>query len=320
MSELLRTKPSSIVGRITGAREFGIFVFLLAVYVSLLMLKPRFRALESQLLVARQFSSFGIIAVGMTMVIITGGIDLSVGSVLAVASCSMGKLVERGMNVWAAVGVGLAIGAFCGFLNGLTITRLRTPPFIATLGMMGIARGATYLITRATYSILPDEFVDFLGYGWWLGVPVPVWAMAVVAAAGLIFLRHTTTGRFIYAIGGNEEAARLSGIKVERVKLIVYTITGLLAGLGGMVMAARTNTAQPDAGVGDELSVIAAVIVGGTSLMGGEGSVLGTIIGAAILGIIPCALTLFRMPADWKYVAVGAVVIIAVAMERLKKR
>lgn len=302
------------------AKEFWILLFLLSVYIFLFILKPQFRNLDNQLVVVRQFSWIAIIAVGMTMVIITAGIDLSIGSVLALAACSMGKLVEHGMNVWIGVVLGLAIGAACGLLNGLAITKLKIPPFIATLGMMGMARGATFVVTRSTYSILPDALVNSVGRGSLLGVPVPVWIMAAVAVWGAVLLRHTTMGRYIYAIGGNEEAARLSGIRVDRVKIIVYTITGLLAGLGGMVLAARSNTAQPTFGLGSELNVIAAVIVGGTSLMGGEGSVTGTVIGAAILGIIPCALILFFIPADWQYIAVGAVIIIAVALDRLKKR
>jgi len=319
MVEKLRTKPMLTLQRITRAREFAIALFLLGIFIFLLILKPQFRELDKQLMVARQFSWIAIIAVGMTMVIITAGIDLSVGAILALAACSMGKLVEHGTNMWVALALGLLIGAGCGFLNGLTITKLKIPPFIATLGMMGMARGITYVVTKATYSILPPELVNLLGWGMWLGVPVPVWIMAAVAIGGSVFLRHTTTGRYIYAIGGNEEAARLSGIRVDRVKLIVYTLTGFLAGLGGMVLAARSNTAQPTAGLGSELSVIAAVIVGGTSLMGGEGTVLGTVIGAAILGIIPCGLILFHFPAEWEYVAVGAVIIFAVAMDRLKK-
>jgi ribose transport system permease protein len=320
MPQELRTTPLSVVQRVMRAKEFWIFLFLLSVYLFLFILKPHFRRLDNQLIVVRQFSWIAIIAVGMTMVIITAGIDLSVGSVLALSACSMGKLVEHGMNVWAAVALGLLIGAACGFLNGLTVTKLKIPPFIATLGMMGMARGATFVVTRSTYSMLPAELVDSVGRGSWLGVPVPVLIMAAVAVAGSILLRHTTMGRYIYAIGGNEEAARLSGIRVDRVKLAVYSITGLLAGLGGMVLAARSNTAQPTFGLGSELNVIAAVIVGGTSLMGGEGSVPGTVIGAAILGIIPCALILFYIPADWQYIAVGAVIIIAVALDQLKKR
>ncbi len=320
MERPLHAGVLSTIQRVSRAREFGIFVFFLAVYIFLLVLKPPFRELDKQLMVARQFSWIAIIAVGMTMVIVTGGIDLSIGSVLALAACSMGKLIEQGVPVWGAVGMGLLIGAFCGFLSGLAITRLKLPPFIATLGMMGMARGITYVVTKSTYSILPPELVEFLGWGRWFGVPHPVWIMAVVVAAGSVFLRHTATGRYIYAIGGNEEAARLSGITVDRVKLIVYTLTGFLAALGGMILAARSNTAQPTAGLGSELSVIAAVVVGGTSLMGGEGSVLGTVIGAAILGIIPCGLILFRFPAEWEYVTVGAVIIAAVALDRLKKR
>jgi len=320
MVEDIRGGFWSAVRRIGRAREIGIFLFLVGVYFFLFILKPQFRELDKQLMVARQFSWIAIIAVGMTMIIITEGIDLSVGSVLALAACSMGKLVEQGAGVWTAVGFGLLIGAVCGFLNGLAITKLRLPPFIATLGMMGMARGITYVVTKARYSILPNELVDVLGWGRWLGVPVPVWIMAVVAIVGSIFLRHTTTGRYIYSIGGNEEAARLSGIRVDRVKLIVYTLTGFLAGLGGMVLAARSNTAQPTAGLGSELNVIAAVIVGGTSLSGGEGSVLGTVIGAAILGIIPCGLILFKFPPEWEYVTVGIVIIFAVALDRLKRR
>lgn len=320
MPEEIRTKQLSAIARVMRAKEFWILLFLLSVYIFLFILKPQFRNLDNQLVVVRQFSWIAIIAVGMTMVIITAGIDLSIGSVLALAACSMGKLVEHGMNVWIGVILGLAIGAACGLLNGLAITKLKIPPFIATLGMMGMARGATFVVTRSTYSILPDVLVNSVGRGSLLGVPVPVWIMALVAVGGAVLLRHTTMGRYIYAIGGNEEAARLSGIRVDRVKIIVYTITGLLAGLGGMVLAARSNTAQPTFGLGSELNVIAAVIVGGTSLMGGEGSVTGTIIGAAILGIIPCALILFFIPADWQYIAVGAVIIIAVALDRLKKR
>lgn len=320
MAQGLHKKSLAVAQRVIRAREFAIFLFLLTVLVFLGIQKPQFRELEMQLMVARQFSWIAIIAVGMTMVIITAGIDLSVGSVLALAACCMGKLVEHGTNIWLAVALGLVIGAACGFVNGLNVTKLKIPPFIATLGMMGMARGMTYIITRSTYSILPPQLVNFLGWGWWLGVPVPVWIMAGVAAGGSVFLRHTTTGRYIYAIGGNEEAARLSGIKVDRVKIIVYMLTGFLAGLGGMVLASRSNTAQPTAGLGSELNVIAAVIVGGTSLMGGEGSVLGTVIGAAILGIIPCALLLFWIPAEWQYVAVGTVIIFAVALDQLKKR
>jgi len=320
MPEETRTRPLSAIGRIRRAKEFWIFLFLLAIYVFLLILKPQFRSPDNQFIVVRQFSWIAIIAVGMTMVIITAGIDLSIGSVLALAACSMGKLVEHGMNVWLGVLVGLAIGATCGFLNGLAITKLKIPPFIATLGMMAMARGATLIVTQSTYSILPDALVESVGRGTWWGVPVPVCIMAAVAVWGAILLRHTTMGRYIYAIGGNEQAAALSGIRVELVKLVVYTLTGFLAALAGIVVAARSGSAQPTAGIGSELNVIAAVIVGGTSLMGGEGSVIGTIIGAAILGIIPCALILFFIPADWQYIAVGAVIIIAVALDRLKKR
>ncbi len=320
MPERLRTRVLPAIGRVSRAREFGIFLFLLGVYFFLLILKPQFRELDKQLMVARQFSWIAIIAVGMTMVIITAGIDLSVGSVLALSACSMGKLVEAGANVWLAVLVGLVVGAACGFLNGTAITKLRIPPFIATLGMMGMARGMTYVVTKGWYKNLPQQLVRFLGEGEGLGVPVPVWIMAGVAVGGSVLLRHTTIGRYIYAIGGNEEAARLSGIKVDRVKLVVYMLTGFLAALAGMILAARSRTAQPTAGLGSELSVIAAVIVGGTSLMGGEGSVLGTVIGAAILGIIPCGLILFRFPAEWEYVAVGVVIIVAVALDQLKKR
>ena len=264
----------------------------------------------------------------MTLVVLTAGIDLSVGSVLACCGALSAGLLTRGISfpvldlfigftltgaILAAVLAGSAIGLF----NGWMITRFRVPPFVATLAMLTIARGLTMLYTEGhPISQLGSGFA-FIGSGSWAGLPVPVWIAAAVVLAAHVVTRMTRTGRYIYAIGGNEEAARLSGIDISSVKHRVYAITGGLAALGGLIVTARLDSAQPNAGSGYELDAIAAVVIGGTSLSGGRGSVAGTVMGAVIIGVLNNGLVLLNVSPFWQQVVKGSVILLAVIVDRM---
>jgi ribose transport system permease protein len=307
-------------------RETGILLVLVGLCLALAFRAPGFAEVENLLLVARQFSMFATMGVGMTMVILTGGIDLSVGSVLALSGCAAAKCMlwlapdaNTHAVVSAGIAAGLATGLACGLINGLIVAKVGIPPFIVTLGMMSIARGLVYVITRGWPMSVPDEFL-FLGQGRVWIVPVPVVCMVVIAAGGALLLSRTRFGRHTYAVGGNEEAARLSGISVESVKLLVYALCGLLAGFAGITTASYLMVAQPSSGITNELDVIAAVIVGGTSLAGGSGTVLGTVIGAALMGVLRNGLVLLGVSANWQLVPLGIVIIAAVVFDQLRQR
>ena len=307
-------------------RETGILLVLIGLCLVLAFATTGFAEVENLLLVARQFSMFATMGVGMTMVILTGGIDLSVGSVLALSGCAAAKCMlwltphaNAHVVVSAGIAAGLATGLACGLINGLIVAKVGIPPFIVTLGMMSIARGLVYVITRGWPVSVPDEFL-FLGQGRIWIVPVPVVCMVVIAVAGAVFLSRTGLGRHVYAVGGNEEAARLSGINVDSVKLLVYSLCGLLAGFAGVTTASYLMVAQPSSGLTNELDVIAAVIVGGTSLMGGSGTVLGTVVGAALMGVLRNGLVLLGVSANWQLVPLGIVIIAAVVFDQLRQR
>ena len=302
-----------------AVREMGILLVLVGMCIALTFTTPGFAEVDNLLLVARQFSMFATMGVGMTMVILTGGIDLSVGSVLALSGCAAAKCMlwlapygNAHVVVFAGILAGLAAGLLCGFANGLIVSKLSIPPFIVTLGMMSIARGRPVVE-------LPDAFF-FLGQGRIWIVPVPVVCMLVIAFVGAVFLARTRLGRNIYAVGGNEEAARLSGINVDKVKIVAYSLCGLLAGFAGVTTASHLSSAQPTSGLTNELDVIAAVIVGGTSLMGGSGTVLGTVIGAALMGVLRNGLILLGVSANWQLVPLGTVIIVAVVFDQLRQR
>jgi len=268
-------------------------------------------------MVLRQISFNTVLAVGMTFVILTAGIDLSVGSVLGLAECVLAWVMVKAdlaapAQVPAGMLAGLTVGAFCGLVNGFLVTAVRVPPFIATLGLMSAARGMALVITGGfSISPLPSAF-KFFGQGMLLGwIPVPALIAGAVAAVGWVILRYTPSGRYVYAIGGNEEAARLSGVPVARCKLGVYTFCGLLAGLTGLLLGARLGSARPTDGLGYELDAIAAVVIGGTSLMGGKGSVGQSVIGAAIMGVLRNGLVLLDVSAFWQQVIIGAVIVLA---------
>ena len=297
--------------------RFGLVLALIALVVILSALSDRFLTQSNIINVLRQISINAIIAAGMTVVIIGRGIDLSVGSLLALtgvvgASLAVGGL-PAGVAIAAAVGLGLAMGVF----NGAFVAYAGIAPFIVTLAGLTIFRGMALAFTDGRpVSGLPPAFMT-IGYGSFLGLPVPVWIMLGFLILTHVILRYTALGRAIYAIGGNEEAARLSGIPVRRVVLFTFAYSGLAAAIASMVLTGRLNSAQPSAGVMFELDAIAAVVVGGTSLFGGKGGVFGTLVGALIIGVINNGMNLLNVPSFYQQIVKGGVILAALLIERL---
>lgn len=293
---------------------------LVAVFVFLSIASPVFLTTNNLLNIGVQTSVTAILAIGMTMVIVTAGIDLSVGAVAALSGVLGAQMIaELGFPDVAAIAGGVAVGAVAGTINGVLIAYGRLAAFIATLGMMSVARGLVYLTTGANAVILPDGF-DWLGAGKLAGVPVPVILLAVLAIGGHLLLTRTRLGRYMYAIGSNEQAARLSGVPIRRYKVIVYAMAGGLAGLGGMIATSRTVSAQPNFGVGLELDVIAAVVIGGASLFGGQGTIAGTLIGAFLIGLIRNGAVLLDINTYWQSVLLGLLIWAGVSFDQIRRR
>lgn len=300
-------------------RQFGTLFGLLLLGVVLWILTPHFLTVSNLLNIAEQTAIIAIVAAGMTLVIITAGIDLSVGSVLAFAGVIMASLLRAG--VWAplALTAGVAAGFLCGLGNGLLITWGRLPPFIATLGMMSVARGAALLFTEGRpISGFADAF-RYLATGKLLGIPMPVIIMLAVYCIAHFLLTRTKLGRYTYAIGGNEEATILAGVNVRLYKTLIYGLSGVLSGLAAILLTARLNSAQPIAGMMYELDAIAATVIGGTSLLGGEGNVFGTLIGALIIGVLRNGLNLLSISSFTQQIVIGLVIIIAVLLDMTLK-
>ena len=306
--------------RILSGREAGTALGLLVLCVGLWIATPYFATTANLANVAEQSAVVGVIAIGMTFVILTGGIDLSVGSLVALAGVVIGGSLRSGLPVTVAVSLGLLTGAAAGMLNGLMITLGKLPPFIATLGMMSVARGGALMLSDGRpISGFPDS-LRAVATGNLLGVPAPVVLMLVLYAVAYVILTRTVAGRYVYAIGGNEEATKLAGVRVRFHKTVVYAISGLSAAVCATLLVARLNSAQPIAGMGYELDAIAAVVIGGTSLLGGTGSVIGTLIGALIMSVLRNGLNLLGVSSYLQQVAIGAVIIVAVLIDMALRR
>jgi len=301
------------------ARELGTLVGLVLLVGLLSFLTPHFLSVSNLLNVMEQTSINAVIALGMTFVILSGGIDLSVGSLLALAGVVLAWALQAGWPVPAAILAGLAVGAASGLVNGLLITKGRLPAFIATLGMMSIARGAALVFTSGRPISGFGAGFRQLSTARILGVPAPIVITIALYALGHFLLTRTRFGRYVYAIGGNEEATRLSGINAGFHKTMVYVLSGVASGLAAALLTARLNSAQPIAGINYELDAIAATVIGGTSLSGGVGTLHGTLIGALIMGVLRNGLNLLGTSSFFQQIVIGIVIITAVLVDSMLK-
>ncbi|WP_251047388.1 ribose ABC transporter permease [Planococcus sp. ISL-110] len=296
------------------------FIGLILIIVIITILNPGFLSVSNLMNVLRQVSINALIAFGMTFVILTGGIDLSVGATLALTGAVSAGMMASGMDPIFAMLLGLLLGAVLGAINGIIIAKGKVAPFIATLATMTIYRGLTLVYTDGRpISGLGDSLTfQMLGKGYFFGIPIPVVTMMVSFGILYFILKKTTFGRRVYAVGGNEEASILSGINSDRIKIYVYSLLGLLAALSALILTSRLNSAQPTAGEMFELDAIAAVVLGGTSLTGGRGWIVGTLIGALIIGVLNNGLNLIGVPSFFQQVVKGAVILLAVLLDRKK--
>ncbi|MEC2055227.1 ribose ABC transporter permease [Peribacillus psychrosaccharolyticus] len=301
-------------------QKFGPLFALILLFAIITVLNPSFLTPLNIMNLLRQISINALIAFGMTFIILTGGIDLSVGSILALSSALMAGMMVSGMDPILAIIVGVLLGTIMGVINGLLITKGKMAPFIATLASMTIFRGLTLVYTEGKPITGLGDSLGFqlLGRGYFFGIPVPAVTM-ILAFFMLWFLLHKTAfGRKTYAIGGNEKASRISGIKVDRVKIMIYGLAGTAAALAGAILTSRLNSAQPTAGQSYEMDAIAAVVLGGTSLSGGKGRMFGTLIGVLIIGTLNNGLNLLGVSSFYQQVVKGIVIIVAVLLDRKK--
>ena len=305
-----------------GREMFGnlkAFSVLILLLIAFSLLNGNFVRTNNLITILQQSSHVAILAYAETLVIITGGIDLSLGSILGLSGVVVGKLLLAGAPIPLAVLGALTVGGLCGLLNGFLVAKAKLVPFIATLGMQNIARGVAYVVTNSLpISGLPEDFY-YIGGGKIGIIPVPVVVMLVLAVMFSFMMNKCTLGRRIYALGSNREAARLSGIKNDRTEIGVFAIGGVMAGIVGVILASRVVSSQPNAGVGYESDAIAAAIIGGTSPSGGSGTILGTVIGALTIAALKNGLNILQVNAFWQQVAIGIVIIVAVFIDRIRK-
>ncbi|MDQ0390549.1 ABC transporter permease [Labrys monachus] len=299
-------------------REATVLAMFVAVFIALMLASPFFFTPRNLSNVARQVSVVGIASLGQALVIIAGGIDLSVGAAIGLSAVAGAMLsAATGLSVLAIVGA-LGVGALIGLVNGLLVTRIRINAFIATLGTLSVARGVALLITNGNPQRF-DNWAAWLGYGNVAGVPVQFWLLVILTIVIWIFAVRTRPGRNIYAVGDNARAARLAGIDVEATRVLVFLISGCLAGLGGLLLGGMLTNANPNLGLGYELDVIAAVILGGVALTGGRGSIGGVVIGAGLMGLLRNAFVLLNVSGYWQTITIGLVVIVAVGADSINR-
>lgn len=311
---MLKTSSKEMLGKL------GPLLGLILIVIVITILNPSFMTTDNILNILRQVSISALIAFGMTFVILTGGIDLSVGSTLALTGAVGATMLASGMDPVLTIFTALTLGAILGAVNGVIIAKGKVAPFIATLATMTIYRGLTLVYTDGRpVSDLGNEITfQMLGKGYFFGIPVPVCTMIIAFVVLYLIMHKTTFGRRVYAVGGNEGASKLSGINVDRVKIAVYSLTGMLAALSALILTSRLNSAQPTAGTSYELDAIAAVVLGGTSLTGGKGWIFGTLVGALIIGVLNNGLNLIGVSSFFQQVVKGIVILIAVLIDRKK--
>ncbi len=318
--EKKRVDAESISHYISSRPEILSFIGFIVLCILMSIISDRFLTMNNLTNIARQVSINAIIASGLTFVILTGGIDLSVGAVMALSGTFLAGALIAGWNPLLSIIIGLGVGVIAGFINGFLVSYARMPAFIVTLAMMEIPRGIALLYTGGyPMSGLPKSF-SIIGRGSIIGIQTPILIMFVVYILVYLLLNHVPFGRYVYAIGGNEEAVRLSGIKVEKFKMLVYVISGLTASISGVVLTSRLMSGQPNAGVGFELDAIAAVILGGTDIAGGKGHIIGTLVGAMILGVLNNGLNLMGVSPYTQKVLKGAIIILAIYISSSRQK
>jgi ribose transport system permease protein len=318
--ETKRTAWGSLLAATAKSTESAIFLALILIMAVTEFFAPNFLSGSNLYLVSRQISFVAIVAIGELFVILTGGIDLSVGSIMALAGMAAGYLMKIGVDPAAAVFLAVMVGMAMGAVNGVLISYVKIAPFIVTLGMLSLASGLVLGFSKGwPITEIPKSFLP-IAQGSFLGLPIPLWVAAFVAVVAHVVLRYTAFGRRTYAIGGNEQATFLSGIDVSRIKLRLYMISAATASMAGIILVARFNSAQADTGKGWELDAIAAAVIGGTSLAGGSGSVLGVLIGACIMGVIKNGLVLMRVSTYWQTAIIGIIIVLAAVLDRIKPK
>jgi inositol transport system permease protein len=313
-------------------KKYGIVLILLGLFILMSILSPAFLKTRNLLNVVRQISVIGLIGMGVTMVIITTGIDLSSGSVIALAAVIAASLAQKvgweaamyptllGLPVIVPIIAGIAVGAVSGLINGSIIAKFKIPPFIATLGMMTVARGLALLYSDGRPISSLTSSYNFIGQGEVFGIPFPIIILVVMALITHFLLNNTKFGRYVYAIGGNEHAALISGLNVAKYKVLIYTYAGVLSGMAGIMLSSRISSGQPGLGNGYELDAIASAVIGGTSFNGGIGTVWGTLVGALIIGILNNGLDLLNVSAYWQQILKGLIIVAAIILDERKNR
>lgn len=311
---------TSLLTRLWRVREFSLILMIVVIGIALQLITGRFLTTPNINAISLGFATSAIIVFGMTAALVSGGFDLSVGSVFAMGGVTVATALRAGLPIPICILCGVSVGVLAGLINGLLITKVQINPFITTLGMMGIARGVSLAVTEGTtLAGLPQEFFVF-GQGKILDIPNLILIALFVILIGDILMRRSSAFRQIYYVGGNEEAARLSGINVDRVKIAVFTLSGFLAALAGVLSISRFTVADPGAGAGEELRIIAACIIGGCSLRGGKGTVIGGLLGLIFVGFINNGMILLRVPVYWQQLSMGVVLLLAVGFDTLSQR